>query len=240
MNSKGTIKILNLYPEQMNIYGDWGNVLTLVRRLQWHGYTPKILQYKPGKNFPTDVDLIIGGGGQDSSQLLVETDLQGISKDLHKLADNNVPMLVVCGLYQLFGKFFKTNDDKIIKGIGMFNFETYAGSKRLVGNVIVETPFGEVIGYENHSGKTMLDASQEALGTVKKGGGNNGTDKTEGAIYRNVYGTYLHGSILPKNPVFADALLEKAIVNRYGEFEPNVIDDTFAASARTASKSRPR
>lgn len=240
MNSKGTIKILNLYPEQMNIYGDWGNVLTLVRRLQWHGYTPKIIQYAPGKKIPTDVDIVVGGGGQDSGQLLVEKDLQTIGKDLHNLADKNVPMLMVCGLYQLFGKFFKTSDDKTIKGIGIFNIETYAGSKRLIGNVILETPFGEIIGYENHSGKTMLDSSQAAFGTVKKGSGNNSTDKTEGAVYKNVYGTYLHGSLLPKNPVFADALLEKAIVNRFGEFEPNVIDDTFANQARQVAKSRPR
>lgn len=238
--TKGIIKILYLYPHEMNIYGDWGNVLTLARRLQWHGYTPKILQYSPGEKLPMEADIIVGGGGQDSNQLLVEKDLQRIKPALIKLANAGVPMLVVCGLYQLFGKFFKTADDKTLKGIGIFNFETYAGPKRLVGNVIVETPFGELIGYENHSGKTMLDASQAALGTVKKGCGNNSTDKTEGAVYKNVYGTYLHGSLLPKNPAFADALIEKAVTRRYGEFEPGVIDDSFAEKARAIAKTRPR
>lgn len=240
MSSKGTITILNLYPEQMNIYGDWGNVLTLTRRLEWHGYTPKILQYSPGDKLPTDVDIVVGGGGQDSSQLLVEKDLQAISQQLHKLADNNVPMLMVCGLYQLFGKRFKTNDNKIIKGIGIFDFETYASGKRMVGNIVIDTPFGEIVGYENHSGKTILGSNQPAFGTVKKGSGNNGDDKTEGAVYKNVYGTYLHGSILPKNPAFADSLLEKAASNRFDNFEPNSIDDTFAEEARLVAKHRPR
>lgn len=237
---KGQIRILYLYPNEMNIYGDWGNVLTLARRLQWHGYEPKIMQHHPGKAFPKDVDIIVGGGGQDSGQLAVEADLLKNGVAIKSFAEDNVPMLVVCGLYQLFGRSFKTSDKKIIKGISLFAAETHAGDKRLIGNTIIDTPFGEIIGYENHSGKTILDSKQASFGTVKKGAGNNGGDKTEGAAYKNVYGTYLHGSLLPKNPVFADHLIKKAVEHRLGEFEPNIIDDLFADKARAIAKRRPR
>jgi lipid II isoglutaminyl synthase (glutamine-hydrolysing) len=240
MKTVKPITIVHLYPREMNIYGDRGNVLTLARRLQWHGYTPKVVAHNPGKPFPNQADIIIGGGGQDSGQNKVQEDLLRIGDHLHKLADGNVPMLMICGLYQLFGRFFKTSDDEIIKGIEIFKAETHAGSKRLIGNIMLNTDFGEVIGYENHSGLTVLDDSQHIFGTVKKGAGNNGTDHTEGAVYKNVYGSYLHGSLLPKNPVFADALIEAAVVKRYGEFEPEVIDDRFAQLARNVAISRPR
>lgn len=238
--SKGIVKILYLYPNEMNIYGDWGNVLTVARRLQWHGYEPKILQHHPDKAFPKDVDIVIGGGGQDSGQSIVEADLQKNRASIQQMAEDDIPMLMVCGLYQLFGRFFKTAGDKQIKGIGIFAAETFAGSKRMIGNIVIETPFGEVVGYENHSGKTVLDSTQEAFGTVKKGAGNNMNDKTEGAVYHNVYGTYMHGSLLPKNPVFADHLIKKAVEHRHGEFEPSVIDDLFADKARAIARNRPR
>ncbi len=238
--TKGTIKIVYLYPNEMNIYGDWGNVLTLSKRLEWHGYTPEIIQHHIGSSLPKDSDIIIGGGGQDSSQKVVEADLLKNQQKIHALANDNVPMLVVCGLYQLFGKKFTTSDNSVIEGIGLFNFETFGSAKRLVGNITVETPFGEVIGYENHSGKTILDASQPAFGTVKRGNGNNGNDKTEGAVFKNAYGTYMHGSVLPKNPAFADALIQKAVERKFGEFEPNIIDDSFAEKARMVAKRRPR
>lgn len=238
--SKGIVKVLYLYPNEMNIYGDWGNVLTICRRLQWHGYEPKILQHHPDKTFPKDIDLVIGGGGQDSGQTVVEADLRRNGTHIKAYAEDDVPMLMVCGLYQLFGRFFKTADDKKMKGIGVFAAETFASDKRLIGNIVISTPFGEVVGYENHSGKTVLDSTQECFGTIKKGAGNNGGDKTEGAVYKNVYGTYMHGSLLPKNPHFADALIEKAVIHRHGEFEPSVIDDTFADKARAVAKSRPR
>ncbi len=237
--NKKSISVLQLYPNEMNIYGDWGNVLALARRLQWHGYDSEILEYLPGQDFPKDTDIIVGGGGQDSGQLKVQEDLHKISSSLHKLADDNTPMLMVCGLYQLFGRFFKTSE-QTIKGIEIFKAETHAGPKRLIGNVVVETELGEIIGYENHSGLTALDVGQPALGTVKKGDGNNGKDKTEGAIYKNVYGTYLHGSLLPKNPHLADKLIEAAAIKKYGEFEPGVIDDSFAQKARAVAKKRPR
>lgn len=238
--SNKVITILQLYPNEMNIYGDRGNILTLMRRLDWHGYKPEFIVHHPGKQFPAKADIIVGGGGQDSGQSKVQDDLLRIGDALHDLADKNVPMLMICGLYQLFGRFFKTQDDKTIKGIGIFAAETHAGNKRLIGNVVINSSYGEMVGYENHSGQTFLDDSQQALGKVIKGAGNNGKDKTEGAIYKNVFGSYLHGSLLPKNPEFADMLIEKAVVRKYGEFEGTVVDDGFATLAREIAKNRPR
>ncbi|EDK72396.1 CobB/CobQ domain protein glutamine amidotransferase [candidate division TM7 genomosp. GTL1] len=239
-NIKKTITIVHLYPKEMNIYGDRGNLLTLTRRLEWHSYTPKVTPYSPGKPFPKEADIVIGGGGQDSGQSKIQDDLLKIGGQLHKLADSGVPMLAICGLYQLFGRFFKTADGDFIKGIEIFKAETHAGPKRLIGNIVITTDFGEIVGYENHSGLTILDDSQHILGAVKRGAGNNGTDHTEGAVYKNAYGSYLHGSLLPKNPVFADALIEAAVIKKYGEFEPQVIDDRFANLARNVAMGRPR
>ena len=237
---KKSINLLQLYPVEMNIYGDWGNVLVLKKRLQWRGYEVNLLQHHPGAKFPEHIDLIVGGGGQDSGQTKVQRDLQIIASKLHKLAEKNIPMLMVCGLYQLFGHFFQPIDAKRIEGIGIFDLETIAGPKRLIGNVITRTELGEIIGYENHSGLTYLLAGQQALGKVIKGAGNNGKDKSEGAVYRNVIGSYLHGSLLPKNPSLADHLIELTVIKKYGKFDPQPINDTYAAKARAAAKKRQR
>lgn len=225
----------------MNIYGDHGNVLVLKKRLMWHGYEPQIIEYNPGDAFPDDVDIILGGGGQDSGQDKIQLDLINIGQHIKRLADNNVPMLVICGMYQLFGKFFKTQDGKIIRGIGLFDSETIAGSDRMIGNITVQSEqFGDVVGYENHSGQTYLGDGATPLGQVTKGSGNNGQDGTEGAIYKNVIGSYLHGSLLPKNPKIADWIIERAATNRYGSFSPLKIDDSVALLARQHAIKRPR
>ncbi len=236
-----TIRLLQLYPSEMNIYGDWGNALVLKRRLEWRGYKVELLEHHPGGKFPMDVDIITGGGGQDSGQDKIKDDLVKIGPNLHKLAKDNVPMLMICGLYQLFGRFFQTKDGVKIKGIGIFKAETYGGPKRLIGNVVTKSDeFGEIIGYENHSGLTRLDEDQAILGMVVKGDGNNGEDGSEGARYKNVIGSYLHGSLLPKNPRIADFLIEKAIEKKYGKAELTKLDDTVVKKARSVAKSRPR
>ncbi|MFP5347580.1 MAG: type 1 glutamine amidotransferase [Actinomycetes bacterium] len=240
MTADRQIEVLYLYPDEMNIYGDRGNLLAVVRRLEWHGYRPALSYHHPGEPFPKNVDVVVGGGGQDSGQVDVEDDLQRIGDDLHDLADKNVPMLAVCGMYQLFGRFFRTHDGRVIRGIGIFDAETRGQTRRLVGNVVVRTRLGEVVGYENHSGQTFLGADAQPLGTVVKGFGNNTTDDTEGAVYKSVVGTYLHGSLLPKNPALADALIEQAAKNRFGEFVGRAIDDTLATKAREAAKRRPQ
>lgn len=236
-----SINILHLYPNDMNIYGDLGNVLTLKRRLEWHGYKAKIIEYNQGNKFPESVDIIVGGGGQNSGQNKITSDLKKIGPNLKQLADHGTPMLVICGLYQLFGKFFKTADGTIIDGIGLLDIETTAGNERIIGNIITHSQrFGDIIGYENHSGQTVLGQSVKPFGIVIKGVGNNLTDNTEGARYKNVIGTYLHGSLLPKNPKVADYLIEKAVTKKYGEFNENFIDDGFADRARQIAMKRPR
>jgi CobQ-like glutamine amidotransferase family enzyme len=235
------VNILQLYPKDMNIYGDWGNVLTIMRRLQWHGYEANLLEYNPGDAFPDNVDIVIGGGGQDAGQDKIQDDLLKIGPTLNSLAENNTPMLLVCGLYQLFGKFFKTKDGHIIQGIGLFDIETYGSNERMIGNIVsISSEFGDIIGYENHSGQTFLAKGVQPFGKVVKGAGNNGKDETEGAMYKNVLGTYLHGSLLPKNPVIADWLIQKAVSNKYGSFTQKQIDDRFAQNARSVAVKRPR
>lgn len=235
------LTILQLYPNDMNIYGDWGNTLVLKRRAEWHGYEVTLLAYNPGDAFPDGVDMVVGGGGQDSGQEKIERDLAKIAPKLKELAEDNVPMLMICGLYQLFGNFFKTKDGHTIPGIGVLNIETHGGPERLIGNIVTNSPeFGDIVGYENHSGLTYLGEGITPLGKVIRGAGNNGQDESEGARYKNVIGSYLHGSLLPKNPHLADWLIEQAVTRKYGEFEPTVIDDHLADTAREIALKRPR
>ena len=238
---KPKLHIVQLYPRDMNIYGDWGNVLTLMRRAQWHGYEPVLHEYNPGDVFPEIVDIVIGGGGQDAGQGKIQEDLLALKPTLHALVQSDTPMLVICGLYQMFGNFFRTKDGHEIKGISIFDIETHGGAERMIGNIVTHSDeFGDIIGYENHSGQTFLATGVQPLGKIIKGAGNNGHDDYEGARVKNVIGSYLHGSLLPKNPVLADWLIEKAAVKRYGEFTPTVIDDRFADQARKVAASRPR
>lgn len=238
---KKVIRIVQLYPNDMNIYGDHGNLQVLQRRLEWYGYTPDIISYNVGDTLPKSTDIVIGGGGQDSGQEKIHADLLKIGPQLKKWADNDTPMLVVCGLYQLFGHFFKTLNNTMLEGIGILDIETFGTNERLIGNIVTHSPtFGEIIGYENHSGQTYLGEDAISLATVTRGAGNNSKDGHEGAIYKNVIGTYLHGSILPKNPKLADFFIRTAAKRRYGSFSSDLIDDMFADLARDVAKNRPR
>lgn len=239
--SAQAITILQLYPRDMNIYGDHGNLLVLQRRLEWYGYEPRIITYNVGDTLPKEVDIVIGGGGQDSGQEIIHADLLKIGPQLKKWADAEVPMLMVCGLYQLFGKFFKTSKEKTLEGIGILDIETYGTNERLIGNIVtLSDEFGEIIGYENHSGQTFLGENAQPFARTVKGAGNNSKDATEGARYKNVFGTYLHGSILPKNPEFADFLIRTAVTKKYGDFSTDLIDDLFVDLARSVARERPR
>lgn len=235
------IVILHLYPRDMNIYGDNGNVLVLKRRLEWYGYSPVVLPHNPGDKLPAVVDIIIGGGGQDSGQEKVYEDLQIIGPKLKEWAIQGVPMLMVCGLYQLFGHYFKTLSGSTLSGVGILDVTTKGSNERLIGNIVSESPeFGEIIGYENHSGQTTLGPNAKPLATVIKGAGNNSQDGHEGARFNNVIGTYLHGAILPKNPQIADFLIRIAAEKRYGDFSYDIIDDSLANHARDIARRRPR
>ncbi len=239
--SKGSLRILQLYPREMNIYGDYGNVLVLKQRLSWRGYGAEILEHNAGDGFPDDVDLIIGGGGQDSGQIVIQDDLQSIAPTLRSLAEDGTPMLLICGLYQLFGTVFRTHDGAVIPGIGVLDLETRGGTERLIGNVVATSEeFGEIHGYENHSGQTYLGAGLKPLATVVKGAGNNAEGKHEGARYRNIVASYLHGSLLPKNPAIADFLLRTAAERRFGTFDDGGLDDSLEELARQHAAVRPR
>lgn len=225
----------------MNIYGDHGNLQVIIRRLEWYGYTPEVISYNVGDTLPKSVDIIVGGGGQDSGQEKIHADLLKIGPQLKRWADDGVPMLMVCGLYQLFGHFFKTLNNTLLKGISVLDVETYGTNERLIGNIVTQSEeFGDIVGYENHSGQTFLGEGALPFATVIKGAGNNAKDGHEGARYKNVIGTYLHGSLLPKNPAVADFLIKTAVTKKYGEFSNDLIDDLFADLARDIAKTRPR
>ncbi len=234
------IHLVHLYPEEMNIYGDTGNRLILQRRLERRGMATKVSLIGMNEPVPSDVDILIGGGGQDAVQSAIQSDLLSKEEQLSDLAQNDVVMLMVCGLYQLFGRRFITNAGEEIRGIGILPLETRAGSKRLIGNIVVATPWGELVGYENHSGLTKLDDPQQALGRVIKGAGNNGQDKTEGCLYRNIFGTYSHGPVLSKNPFLADELIRRALIRKYGVAKLKPLDDQLELQAATIAKKRPR
>jgi CobQ-like glutamine amidotransferase family enzyme len=231
---KGRIKLVHIYPREMSIYGDLGNTRCLASRLRWHGYEPVIHQHHPGSDFPTDAHLVLGGGGQDSGQSRVEDDLAHNAEVLRALAADGTPMLMICGMYQLFGNAFITVEGDRLPGIGILDVTTQGNAKRMVGPVVLETDYGDVVGYENHSGSTQLAPGQQPFGTVKVGMGNNGTDGTEGAVTGNVFGSYLHGPVLPANPALADTLIRLAVERALGEpFMPGRVDDGLADQART-------
>ena len=231
--SKGRIKVVHIYPREMSIYGDLGNTRCLASRLRWHGYEPVIHQHHPGNDFPTDAHLVLGGGGQDSGQARVEKDLAHNADTLRTLAAGGTPMLMICGMYQLFGNAFVTVEGERLPGIGVLDVTTQGNAKRMVGPVVLETAYGDVVGYENHSGSTQLAPGQQPFGHVKVGMGNNGADRTEGAVTGNVFGSYLHGPVLPANPRLADALIALAVERALGEpFAPGLIDDELADHAR--------
>lgn len=240
------ITIVQLYPQDMNLYGDIGNSLTLAKRLRLRGYQPKVIDYNRGDKFPADPDIILGGGGQDSGQNLIQDDLLSIGPRLHELAENRTPMVMICGMYQLFGHFFETQDGQQIEGVGILDVTTYGRPKRLIGNVQAQSEqFGTIFGYENHSGQTFLGEGTYPLAEIKKGVGNNPKESTEGARYLNVIGTYLHGPLLPNNPAIADYLIEKAVLYRYGaeaadDLKSFPIDDFLSIKARKRALNRTR
>jgi CobQ-like glutamine amidotransferase family enzyme len=239
--AKPKLQIVHLYPVEMSIYGDRGNVLTLANRLQWRGYDAQIKYVGIGDKFDlTKADIIFAGGGQDRGQVAVGADLQKRADQLHKATDSGVVMLTICGAYQLFGRGFTTIEKERIPGIGIFKAETFGSTKRMIGNVLIDTPYGEMVGFENHSGQTILDPDQAPLGTIRKGYGNNSVDKHEGAVRENVFGTYLHGPVLPKNPKFADELILTALQRKGITHQLEPLDDHLEMLAAQVATQRPQ
>ena len=213
------LKLLHIYPKMLNLYGDYGNILTLKKRMEWRGFELEVLDFNYGDKI-TPCDIYFIGGGQDKQQELAGVELLKHKDFLNDEAQNNKVFLGICGGYQLMGKYYQTPNGEKVPGIEILDVYTVSSNKRLIGNVTVKTDFLEpqtLVGFENHGGRTYLGEGVKPLGVVTTGFGNNGEDKTEGARYKNVFGTYLHGSILPKNPHFADYLLVAALLNKYGE-----------------------
>ena len=228
------IDVMSLYPKDMNIYGDSGNVLVVLRRLALYGYEPRLHAYNQGDEWPERVDMILGGGGQDTGQKKITGDLFKRAGRLRDLAADGTPMLMICGLFQLFGEYFETSEGERLDGINVLGAYTVGQSHRMIGNLVEHSDeFGDVIGYENHSGQTFLREGTLPLGHVDHDGtGNNGEDHTEGARVGNVIGTYMHGSLLPKNPAVVDFLIRAAVTRRYGEFEPDQSSEQMFELAR--------
>lgn len=239
-NKNLKIKICHLYKAEMNIYGDTGNTLALKWRLEQRGVEVDLIACGIGEKLPVDVDIVFSGGGQDSGQYEVRNDLikrRKILQDFHK--DGKV-MLTICGMYQLFGHRFKTQQGTI-EGVSIFDMETIAGTDRLIGNVVSDSEFGELVGFENHSGRTYLTDKSISLGKISKGAGNNGEDETEGMVSINTFGTYLHGPLLPKNPVLTDEIIKRAVERKYGKgVQFAQLDDSYAEKAAAVAKKLPR
>lgn len=228
-----------LYAATMNIYGDRGNVIALRRRAEWRGIPAEVHEIGLGDPIPPEVDCFFWGGGQDQEQVAVAVDMQGAKGEALKAAvEDGAALLAVCGGYQLLGHEYRPHDAKPLPGIGLFNMTSVAGSERFIGNVIVDSPWGELVGFENHSGLTTLGDGLTPMGRVRVGRGNNGRDGTEGAIYRNAVGCYLHGSLLPKNPALADWLIARALERRHGSIELPPLDDTFELTAHQSAVGR--
>jgi hypothetical protein len=224
----------------MNIYGDNGNVLVLKKRLEWRGIPTKVINCGVGDKLPADTSIIIGGGGQDAGQILVAEDLKEKSPVIKKMAEDRIPMLMICGMYQMFGHYFLTQEEKRISGIGILDIYTVAEKGRLIGNIISATEWGDIVGYENHSGRTYIQDKAASFGKTKVGQGNNGKDRTEGAVYKNVYGTYMHGPILAKSPYFTDHLINLALISSELKNHLIKLDDSIELLAAKVAKRRPR
>lgn len=227
------LKICHMYPDVLNLYGDRGNVICMRSRLERRGIDCAVTRLPIGSAASlAGVDLVFIGGGQDFEQQVLLDDLhRGKAQEIRAAIADGVTFLTICGGYQMLGSYYRTWDGKQCDFIGAIDYYTVGAKERMIGNTLFEclpeSGGSTVVGFENHSGKTHLGRGVEPLGTVLAGFGNNGEDGTEGAHYKNVFGTYSHGPMLPKNPEFCDMLLATALERRYGKAELAPLDDTL-------------
>lgn len=261
MKNNHSLKIGWLYPKLMSTYGDRGNMLVLQKRCEWRGITVEILSIDQSTSEKElqSIDLLFGGGAQDHEQEIVMEDLIKKKKTIKTLIENNIPALFVCGAPQLMGNYYEPAEGKRIEGLGIFDMHTqHPGPKddRLIGNLIAKViPLviarnemtkqshnrndDILVGFENHGGRTFLGKNVKPFAKVLKGFGNNGQDGTEGVVYKNAIGCYLHGPLLPKNPQIADYLIEKALEVKYKEtIELKRLDDSLEEMAKSAIAKR--
>jgi lipid II isoglutaminyl synthase (glutamine-hydrolysing) len=242
------VRLLALYPEQMNIYADRGNILFLQRRCEWRGIAFEYVSAGPGEGFdPGEHDLLYIGGGQDRDQLLVADDMLRTKRDaIASAVEDGAAVLAVCGGYQLLGHRYQLADQSV-EGLGIADLETIREpGPRLIGNVSIEAELGDepriLAGFENHGGRTYLGPDAEPLGRVLNGHGNNDRDGREGVKRLNLIGTYLHGPLLPKNAWLADHLIAAALERRTGT-RPELVplpDELEAAAHATALRAAER
>jgi hypothetical protein len=215
------LKILHLYPDLLNLYGDRGNIECMRRRLLWRDIDVEVVQYTcESTGFDlSDVDIVFIGGGSDREQKIVCSRLLEHKKQLSEYVENNGTLVAVCGGYQLLGKYYKLKDETI-EGLDILDIYTEQGEGRLIGNIVLESELIEqkIVGFENHGGRTYI-GDHTPLGKVVYGNGNADNAGAEGVSYKNVIATYLHGPLLPKNPQLCDMILTKALKRRYPEFE---------------------
>lgn len=230
-----------LYPDLMSTYGDRGNVIVLQKRCEWRKIKAKVIPVHVETNpkMLESCDLLFMGGAQDTQQEIVNKDLfDKKGALLTKKIESGTPGLFICGAYQFLGKYYKTGGGTVLPGLSLFPIYTeHPGTdvKRLIGNIIIQSKVSNInlVGFENHGGRTYLDDPSLALAKVLEGYGNNGKDKTEGILYKNAIGTYLHGPILPKNPEVADFLIQKALEKKYGnEAELQPLENALEKQAR--------
>lgn len=228
------LRIGHLYPDLMSIYGDRGNVLALTQRARWRGIDVQTRAFTAGDTWDPDwADVYFFGGGQDQGQDIVGVDLAGPNGEaLKRSVAGGAAIFSVCGGYQLLGHEYVPETGPAIPGLGVMDVTTRAGKVRFVGNLLAETDDGKtLIGFENHSGYTYLGPLAKPLGRVIAGHGNNGKDKTEGAVQGKVIGCYLHGSALPKNPWLADQLITWGLARRHGDVALAPLDDAEERAA---------
>ena len=219
------LRIAHLYPDLLNLYGDIGNITTLTKRCQWRGIDVETDQITGGEKIHfTDYDLIFLGGGSDREQLLVRDKLISMKQEITSYVNDGGVLLAVCGGYQLLGSYYKLKEETI-KGLEILNIQTEIGEGRLIGDVVIKNDeFGTIVGFENHGGRTFIN-DHTPLGKVLHGHGNNDKDGAEGVIYKNVIATYLHGSLLPKNPVLCDHIIKLMLEQRGLPTKLDKLDD---------------
>jgi hypothetical protein len=237
------IRVGHLYPDYLNIYADRGNIAVLARRAEARGHELAVRAFGMGDDVPVgDIDLFYVGGGQDREQELVARDLVAKAESLHAAVEGGAAVLAVCGGYQLLGRSYRDVAGTELPGIGLLPLHTVAGDRRMIGDVLLDCAWaGQTLaGFENHAGRTILDEGAEPLGRVLAGFGNDGRSGFEGARYKRVYGTYLHGPLLPRNPWFADLLLAEALAHAGVEVELEPLADELEHEAHAISAERAR
>ncbi len=224
------LEITHLYHDFLNTYGDEGNIKIIEMRAKKRGIDVSVKKVSVSDKL-SDTDILFLGGGQDYEYNLIAEDMKIKAEFIREYTENGGASLFICGGYQLMGSYLADTKGKKIKGAGVLPVHTEAENARFTGNIVLKNSLETIVGFENHSGRTYLDGG-EALGEVLYGSGNNGKDKTEGCVYKNAIGTYMHGPLLSKNPALCDDLIRRAMIRKYGSCVLEPLSDKFELLAK--------